>query len=216
MIKGKKLQMERFAYITPAWILKMQEAARVKEFIQKKLFDENQRLISVILKSYSSSKTVSYEDMKHVAQIGLWKACTLYDPSRGTKFSTFAGIYIREALRIELFPKEAKKRTKRTSALLISDALQEKPSDTNTIFDESKLSAYILEKGTPYLDDKSKQILELRRANLTFREIAKRMGCDVAAIHRRHRKIMYTLLHPSVLGALYKDMIDKTHQNGEL
>lgn len=59
----------------------------------------NQKLVYHILKTrYPMSQ--HNEDIQQEARIGLWQACKTFDEDRGTKFSSYAGMCIDNAIKI--------------------------------------------------------------------------------------------------------------------
>lgn len=68
------------------------------EIARKKLVEANLRLVVHIGKSYVTSR-FSLGDAISVGTMGLQKAAKKYDPERGTKFSTYASWWIRDALK---------------------------------------------------------------------------------------------------------------------
>jgi RNA polymerase sigma factor (sigma-70 family) len=69
------------------------DAARAKE----RLFTHNTRLVLSEAKKYVH-RGVEFEDLVQSGMIGLNRACELFDPERGFKFSTYATIWINQAL----------------------------------------------------------------------------------------------------------------------
>lgn len=59
------------------------------------LFEKNTRLAYSLASRYLINYKAEFEDIKQVALMGLWKACTTYNPTvNTTKFSSYAWIVI--------------------------------------------------------------------------------------------------------------------------
>lgn len=60
-----------------------------KNVSAEQIFNENIRLIGYTINTYFSVY-IDDEDAYQEASLTLWRACNLYDPSKGIKFSTYA------------------------------------------------------------------------------------------------------------------------------
>ena len=72
---------------------------------EAELCNKNKGLIMQIVRNYVnlSNHTLSGEDMESVGKIGLIRAAKNYDPSFGTKFSTYAVYWIRDSIVKEIY-----------------------------------------------------------------------------------------------------------------
>lgn len=68
---------------------------------RNKLFEDNMGLAYYIVRKYYPA-LANDEDIRQVAQIGLWKAAQKFDDTRGTKLSTLACWCIQNEIRMEL------------------------------------------------------------------------------------------------------------------
>lgn len=63
---------------------------------QTMLIKENEGLVHKIAQSYAGM--LPHDELYHVGTIGLVRAIMLYDESKGAKFSTYAGMWIRKRM----------------------------------------------------------------------------------------------------------------------
>ncbi|OON85802.1 hypothetical protein BXO88_10180 [Oribacterium sp. C9] len=72
---------------------------------EAELCNRNKGLIMQIVRNYVniSNHTLSGEDLESVGKIGLIRAAKKYDPSFGTKFSTYAVYWIRDSIVKEIY-----------------------------------------------------------------------------------------------------------------
>ena len=72
---------------------------------EAELCNKNKGLIMQIVRNYVniSNHTLSAEDLESVGKIGLIRAAKSYDPSFGTKFSTYAVYWIRDSIVKEIY-----------------------------------------------------------------------------------------------------------------
>ena len=54
-----------------------------------KLYEDNEKLVYFVVNKHFK-KRLHDEDFLQICRIGLWRACEIYDPTRGTKISTLA------------------------------------------------------------------------------------------------------------------------------
>ena len=77
----------------------------------EQLFQEHHRIAYHIVNKCGRWKPfVDREDMRQIALAAVWEAAQAFDPARGVKFVTFAGEYVKSAIRHEVERHLAKKR----------------------------------------------------------------------------------------------------------
>lgn len=73
------------------------DANRAK-FAKEAIIKSNLRLVQSIAKKYRRSNAVAYDDLLQEGSMGILRAIDKYDPDKGTKFSTYAVIWIKQAI----------------------------------------------------------------------------------------------------------------------
>lgn len=63
------------------------------------LFENNKNLVGWVFKKHFSQYRSFEEDLMQEGFLGLWKACISFDPNRSIKFSTYAVVGIRFAMK---------------------------------------------------------------------------------------------------------------------
>ncbi len=61
-------------------------------------FQANMRLVFFVIKRYTVPDSLTFEDLVQWGAMGLWEAIHRFDPTRQTKFSTYAVFWIRQAI----------------------------------------------------------------------------------------------------------------------
>ena len=150
---------------------------------KQQLIEDNMKLVySLIRKEYPTY--IGDEDLVQSGMLGLCQAAEQYDPSR-TKFSTFAYICIRNAIRNEL-----KSRTKHQGILSLDYEI--KGDGGTTTFGDTIVGdedVIYVEVNTELLTDREKQILELFQTGLCQTDIAKQLRISCQAVWTAMRKI---------------------------
>ncbi len=68
----------------------------------EELFEKNTKLAYHVAHKWEGRIPHSFEDIAQECLLGLWKACKAFDPMRGTKFSTYAGVCMDNQVRMML------------------------------------------------------------------------------------------------------------------
>ena len=68
------------------------------EEARETLFLANMRLVFFVARRYTVPDALAFDDLWQWGAIGLWEAVHRYDPARPTKFSTYAVLWIRQAI----------------------------------------------------------------------------------------------------------------------
>lgn len=154
-----------------------------------KLYEENEKLVYFVVNKYFK-KHIYDEDFIQVCKIGLWKACVLYDPTRGTKISTFAvKIIYTEALKYLRLEKQYQK-------FNFVDNQIDFPEGSVSIFDMIEddksiisLTALKVHELCSQLDKEQKDIMHFTIQGLTQQEQSKILGISQSAISRKLRNV---------------------------
>jgi RNA polymerase primary sigma factor len=68
------------------------------EDARETLFTANMRLVFFVARRYTVPDALSFDDLVQWGAMGLWEAIHRFDPTRQTKFSTYAVFWIRQAI----------------------------------------------------------------------------------------------------------------------
>lgn len=68
------------------------------EEARETLFLANMRLVFFVVRRYTVPDALAFDDLVQWGAMGLWEAVHRYDPTRPTKFSTYAVFWIRQAI----------------------------------------------------------------------------------------------------------------------
>lgn len=128
-----------------------------------------------------------HEDICQIALMGLWRAVQCFDPQRKAGFATFARICIRRQILSEL------KRAQRWALPVVSLSeagdkqswLEQLPDPTQNLYDqlcEREVSRGRREFLVARLSPLEAQVAALYQQQLTYREIAQRLGCSPKAV----------------------------------
>ena len=127
------------------------------------------------------------EDMCQIALMGLWRAVQCFDPQRKAGFAAFARVCIRRQILSEL------KRAQRwaTPTVSLSDEtdarawLEQLPDPRQNLYEqvsEREATQRQQEFLTTQLSPLEAQVVALYQQQLTYREIAERLGCSPKAV----------------------------------
>lgn len=136
------------------------------------LYEENQALVWFALKKYFPALPPD-EDVIQVCKIGLWQACTEFDPEKGTKFSTFAvkGIfmavrrYIRDCCKPQIAALPLDDFVSPNSRLLVEETVGKE--------DEHPALEDMMKRLTPT----QRLMVTMRSAELSVYDIGDALGC---------------------------------------
>lgn len=148
----------------------------------EKLFEQNMGLVPATI-SRCFPPMEGDEDMLQVGYIGLWRACTHYQPEK-SKFVTFAITCIKNALKHELVYKSWPKRAGET--ISFDDIINDKGD------------LVISRKGIDWLDvdgileelcERDRRILSMRLRDMEYRDIGKQIGISRTMVGNRIKVI---------------------------
>ena len=171
------------------------------------LIEKNLRLVAHIVKKYSTSSCYS-DDLISIGTIGLIKAISTFDPSKGTRLATYAArcieneilMQIRTTRKIqnEVSLQEPIGKDQEGNEIALIDVLG---NDSDAIVDEvdSKIQVKkLLNKMQEVLKKREKMVIEMRYGlndgdSKTQREIAKMLGISRSYVSRIEKKAIKKL-----------------------
>jgi len=171
------------------------------------LIERNLRLVAHIVKKYSVTATDN-DDLISIGTIGLIKAITTFDNSKGTRLATYASRCIENEILMQI--RSNKKRQNEVSLhepigvdkegneISLFDIIE---NDTDSIVDVVELKMQVKKlysKMKDVLKSREKLVLELRYglingSNKTQREIAKMLGISRSYVSRIEKKAIKKL-----------------------
>lgn len=162
----------------------------------EELFYENIRFSKFILKQQFPNLCLD-EDMKQVADLGLWKACISYNQTSKTKFTTFAGVVIKNEICNAL---RSINKTDKFYCVPLSQPFIDTNDDNLTYEDMIKdprgeeFSSYIITRDTIIsicnsLSCKEKKVLQGLLQGKSSKQIVKEMNITRSNISQIRRKI---------------------------
>lgn len=143
---------------------------------KQELFERNMSFAYWFINRYFPA-LVGDEDIAQIAFIGLWKACNLYDESKG-KFTSLASICIRNEIIMELRKQNARADLYRVH---LDDPVidGEKITVEDTVEDKRyrpDCSAVFVKDLIKPLSQREKQVVACRVIGLTQRQAAEKLG----------------------------------------
>ena len=186
--------------------LRCLKAMKAGDAVSKnKLIEHNLRLVAHIIKKYYSSYG-EQEDLISIGTIGLIKAVSTFDYSKGTKFATYASRCIENEILMHF-----RSRKKSAHDLYLSDSIDTDkdgnsitwgdviPDDTNILDDmDLHLQSEQMYSCLKNLDPREREIIILRYGlyntiPLTQREVSERMGISRSYVSRIEKSALKTL-----------------------
>lgn len=157
--------------------------------MEQELFNTNINLAYFTLRKYFPWYADD-EDVKQICLIGLWKACTKFDPNKGYTFSTFAVEVIRRSMLNFLRSEKKRKRIQYTDSVVYYDG--EEVDLIESIPDkyagETSLD-FCFEELSEKLNDKETRVLQMKIKGYNQVEIAKRLNISQPTVARYLRQI---------------------------
>lgn len=171
------------------------------------LIEHNLRLVAHIVKKYSSTGRES-DDLISIGTIGLIKAISTYDATKGTRFATYAARCIENEILMQM--RATKKlqsevslndpigTDKEGNEITLNDVIG---SETDSVIDEVELKIQIKKlyrKMKSVLQNREKRVLEMRYGlqnglSRTQREVAKILGISRSYVSRIEKKAIKKL-----------------------
>ncbi len=173
---------------------------------RKKLIEHNLRLVAHVIKKYYSS-ACDQEDLISIGTIGLIKAVSTFKSEKGSRLATYASrcienevlMYFRSIKKSnqDLHFGDPIESSKDGTALTLMDVIADEVNIADEIDKKSKLARLKVLLQTS-LDDREKEIIQLRygigtNKELTQREVAKILGISRSYVSRIETSVLKRL-----------------------
>ena len=154
------------------------------DYAKQVLVEHNLRLVVYIAKKFNNSN-VGIEDLVSIGTIGLMKAITTFKPDKNIKLATYASRCIENEILMYL-----RRNTKLKSEVSIDEPLNKESQGIEEEVDKNLLKISISK-----LNEKEKQIMELRFGlksgkEKTQKEVADMLGISQSYISRIEKRII--------------------------
>jgi RNA polymerase sigma factor (sigma-70 family) len=108
-MRGERDSAQLLSREQEQWLAsQIRQGGAVGEMARKRFIEANQRLVFKIASQYKyAGRILDYNDLVQEGIIGLIHAVDRFDPEKGCKFSTYAGIVITQAIREALREKQS-------------------------------------------------------------------------------------------------------------
>ncbi len=198
--------------ILPEPLSKEEEEKYVNLFLQgdkkarDKLIEHNLRLVVFLAKKYENTK-IDLEDLVSIGTIGLIKGVNTYQNDKNIKLATYASrcidneilMYLRKTKRkrSEVSFEDSLSFDSEGNELHLEDVLGT-DEDIVTKPIENELDKYLLYKEVSKLNDRDREIIELRyglngKTEMTQKEVAALLGISQSYISRIEKKVIKKL-----------------------
>ena len=195
--------------ILPEPLSKEEEEKYVNLFLQgdkkarDKLIEHNLRLVVFLAKKYENTK-IDLEDLVSIGTIGLIKGVNTYQNDKNIKLATYASrcidneilMYLRKTKRkrSEVSFEDSLSFDSEGNELHLEDVLGT-DEDIVTKPIENELDKYLLYKEVSKLNDRDREIIELRyglngKTEMTQKEVAALLGISQSYISRIEKKVI--------------------------
>lgn len=176
---------------------------------KEKLISHNLRLVAHIIKKYYSS-SADADDLISIGTIGLIKAVTTFDYTKGTRFATYGSRCVENEILMhfrslrkcsgEVFFGETLDTDKDGNSLSLADTIADSTDITQLVdmkINSEKLYGFIDE----LLDDREKEIIAMRyglfgNVPLTQREVSKKLCISRSYVSRIEKRAIEKLKIP--------------------
>lgn len=185
--------------------------------LRDQLILQNMGLIKKIANRYFLDGRADYdfEDLVQVGVIGLMKAIDLYDPSYGAKFSTYAGMWIRQVISRSLEGCESwislqepiKGSEETGDGLNLEDTIAD-PRDIIQELEEEVAFSQIALTLKKELTDLQYKIFIYRAAGMTYAAIAEKCGTTFTRVKQEIVNSRHRLMKPK-LRLLLREWLDR-------
>lgn len=171
------------------------------ENARNKLIEHNLRLVSHIIKKYYSN-SAEQEDLISIGTIGLIKAVSTFDYTKGTRFATYAGrcveneilMYFRSAKKMqgEMHLEDIIESDKDGSSLSLLDVTADSENISDTI-ERSLIMQEITADMKAFLTEREQEIIALRYGLIggreyTQKEVAAKLGISRSYVSRIEKR----------------------------
>lgn len=181
---------------------------------RKILVERNLRLVVYIAKKFENTG-IGIEDLVSIGTIGLMKSVNTFNTSKNIKLATYASrcieneilMYIRRnnKLKSEISIDEPLNKDGDGNEMLISDILGT-DSDTISRNMEDEVDKALLRDAIKKLNDKERNIMELRFGFITGNEKTQKEVADMLGISQSY----ISRLEKKIIGKMKKDILSKT------
>lgn len=181
---------------------------------KKTLVERNLRLVVYIAKKFENTG-IGIEDLVSIGTIGLMKSVNTFNTGKNIKLATYASrcieneilMYIRRnnKLKSEISIDEPLNKDSDGNEMLISDILGTEP-DTISRNMEDEVDKALLRDAIKKLNDKERNIMELRFGFTTGREKTQKEVADMLGISQSY----ISRLEKKIIGKMKKDILSKT------
>jgi RNA polymerase sporulation-specific sigma factor len=177
------------------------------------LIEHNLRLVAHVAKKFDSSG-IDHDDLISIGTVGLIKAVETFQPTKGTKFATYAARCIQNEILMQL---RAQKKTRKDVSLFspigtdkegneitISDILGTDVDETEEEVNK-RLEIKNMRKLMNILDDRERTVIELRFALVdgkewTQNEVADHLGISRSYVSRLEKRALLKMFHQAYAG----------------
>lgn len=177
------------------------------------LVEHNLRLVAHVAKKFDSSG-IDHDDLISIGTVGLIKAVETFQPTKGTKFATYAARCIQNEILMQL---RALKKTRKDVSLnspigtdkegneiTIGDVLGSDTDDTEEEVSK-RLEIKSMMKLMDILDERERRVIELRFGladgeEWTQNEVADALGISRSYVSRLEKRALLKMFHQSYAG----------------
>lgn len=154
-------------------------------------FDENVRLVYYVFNKFYQKYRNIEDDLIQEGLIGLWKACQTFDSSRGTEFSTYAVVVIKNAM--GMYVRKVNRRPKEYSLDELVDKDESGMTFLNLVsYDEQEdpRDAYVIEVLMKVAKENDcEEIVKMKLDGMKQVDIAKELGVRQSTISEKMRNL---------------------------
>lgn len=177
------------------------------------LIKHNLRLVAHVAKKFDSS-TIDHDDLISIGTVGLIKAVETFQPTKGTKFATYAARCIQNEILMQL---RAQKKTRKDVSLnspigtdkegneiTIGDILGSEADETEEEVSK-RMEIRSMLKLMDVLDARERKVIELRFGladgeEWTQNEVADQLGISRSYVSRLEKRALLKMFHQSYAG----------------
>lgn len=177
------------------------------------LIEHNLRLVAHVAKKFDSSG-IDHDDLISIGSVGLIKAVETYQPTKGTKFATYAARCIQNEILMQL---RAQKKTRKDVSLYspigtdkegneitISDVLGSDADETEEEVSK-RLEIRNMMRLMNILDERERKVIELRFGlrdgrEWTQNEVAEYLSISRSYVSRLEKRALLKMFHQSYAG----------------